>query len=217
MPITTSPPAGAFSLSAFEALLRSQPEWLAAQKREAFALYQQKLNQPLNPEEYKRVDLRTFQPQKFSLANETTASEFTTLLQDRADFGGAVAHVDGHTVRSELAPELAAKGVLFGDLATLLVEHRTQIEPHFLSAVKPETDRFSAWHSAFWTGGTCLYVPKNVRLDRPLYSRIGLSQPNAADFSHTLVILEDGAEATFLEETASSTSDAAGLHVGAVE
>lgn len=214
----SSPPSG-FSLAAFEGGLaaRSRPEWVAARQREAFALYQQKLNQPLNPEEYKRVDLRALQPHKFAIAEGTSESRFSTLLQDRADFGGAIVHVDGRCVRSEFAADLASQGVLFGDLATLLVEHRAKIEPHFLSAVKVETDRFSAWHSAFWTGGTCLYVPKNVRLDRPLYSLIGLSKTSAADFSHTLVVLEDGAEATLLEETASSTADDPGLHVGAVE
>ena len=43
-----------------------------------------------------------------------------------------------------------------------------------------------------------------------------MAQEGAADFSHTLVILEDDAEATLLEETASGTEEA-GLHVGAVE
>ena len=62
-----------------------------------------------------------------------------------------------------------------------------------------------------------LYVPRNVEIDQPLYSLIGLSEPHAADFSHTLVILEDGASATLLEETSSANPDAAGLHVGAVE
>ncbi len=30
-------------------------------------------------------------------------------------------------------------------------------------AVRPDADRFSAWHAAFWTGGTVLYVPRGVR------------------------------------------------------
>jgi Fe-S cluster assembly protein SufD len=84
-------------------------------------------------------------------------------------------------------------------------------------AVKADQDRFSAWHAAYWTGGTVLYVPRNVEVNVPLYSLIGQSAPNSADFTHTLVILEEGASATLLEETSSATADISGLHVGAVE
>ena len=80
----------------------------------------------------------------------------------------------------------------------------------------PAADRFAAWHAAFWTGGTVLLVPRGVELDRPLHSLIGLSGDGNCDLSHTLVILEDGASAALLEETA-SLGDGAGLHVGAVE
>jgi Fe-S cluster assembly protein SufD len=99
-----------------------------------------------------------------------------------------------------------------------LRDHRQALEPHLMSrAVLPDADRISAWHAAFWTGGTLLYVPRNVTIAAPLYSLIGLSSAGAADFSHTLVILEEGASATLLEETGSTTTDNSGLHVGAVE
>jgi Fe-S cluster assembly protein SufD len=110
------------------------------------------------------------------------------------------------------------KGVLFGDLATMLEQHREQFEPHFLTrAVRPDKDRFSAWHAAFWTGGVALYVPRNVELTVPLYSLIALQSAGVADFGHTLIVLEEGASATLLEETTSADAEAGGLHVGAVE
>jgi Fe-S cluster assembly protein SufD len=129
-----------------------------------------------------------------------------------------VSHVDGKCSRAVLNEDLARRGVLLGDLATLVRDHEDVLKPHQMTrAVKAERDRFSAWHAAFWTGGTVLYVPRGVTLEQPLYSLIALSQPDVADFSHTLVILEEGAAATLLEETASANRDAAGLHVGAVE
>jgi len=84
-------------------------------------------------------------------------------------------------------------------------------------AVRCDADRIAAWHGSFWTGGTVLYVPRNVEIAEPLYSLIGHASDGAADFTHTLVILEEGASATFLEETSSSSATTAGLHVGAVE
>jgi Fe-S cluster assembly protein SufD len=140
------------------------------------------------------------------------------LLSDRAKFVGSVAHIDGTGTRAVLDEKLARQGVLFGDLAALVRDHRAVLEAHLMTrAVRPATDRFSAWHAAFWTGGTVLYVPRQVQIDEPLHSLIGLSEPQGADFSHTLVVLEEGSSATLLEETASAHVDAPGLHVGAVE
>lgn len=179
---------------------RNEPDWILELRRQAFELYQEKLAEPLDPEEYKRVDLRTFRPEKYALQPAGAAAstgELDTLMQDRGEFAGRVTHVDGHCTSSELSRELADKGVLFGDLATLLNEHRERLEPYFhTQAVDPSRDRFSAWHAAFWTGGTVLFVPRNVELDAPLYSLIGLQADGAADFSHTLIILEEGASAT---------------------
>lgn len=211
-----------FNEAAFETFLeqRHEPEWIQQRRREAFALFQEKSAAPLDPEEYKRIDLRMFRPENFAIAESAdgAGSQAGTLMHGQADFAGRVVHRNGHCEESELAAELREKGILFGDLATMLAEHREIFEPYFLSkAVDPATDRFSAWHAAFWTGGTALYVPRNVELTTPLYSLISLLSAGACDLSHTLVILEDNATATLLEETASSDDSAPGLHVGAVE
>jgi Fe-S cluster assembly protein SufD len=213
--------AKGFGRAAFDAFLESrvEPSWITDLRRKAFDIYEAKLAAPLDAEEWKRVDLRTFRPDEFSIASHpASATEFATLLKDRAKYVGTIAHVDGTATRPLLNEDLSRQGVLFGDLATLVRDHRDVLEPQLMTrAVRPESDRFAAWHAAFWTGGTVLYVPRNVRIDAPVHSLIGLSEPRAADFSHTLVILEEGASATLLEETASARPDAPGLHVGAVE
>jgi len=221
--MTASPltiPAG-FQQAAFEAFLagRSEPDWLTQLRRQAFATYQEKLQQELDPEEYRRIDLRAFRPERYQLAaRPSEAPAVATLMQNRAEFSGTVTHVDGHCLNTSLQADLQKKGVLFGSLSELLISHRTQLEPYFLTrAIDPAQDRFSAWHAAFWTGGTVLYVPRNVEIPVPLYSLISLQQNLSADLSHTLVILEDGASATLLEETASVSAETDGLHVGAVE
>ncbi|MEZ6065935.1 MAG: hypothetical protein R3B90_09555 [Planctomycetaceae bacterium] len=186
-----------FSTAALDGLIARHGEapWLSERRREALQLFTELSETPLDPEEYKRLDLRTFRPEKYRLidtASSLDASGFSTLMRDRAEFGGAVVHVDGRCVTSQLDESLAAKGVLYGDLKTLLESHREVLEPYFLTkAVRPDADRFAAWHAAFWTGGTVLYVPRNVEITAPLYSLIGLQQDEATDLSHTLIILEE--------------------------
>lgn len=199
--------------------VRSEPSWIADRRRQAFEIYEAKLSEPLDPEEYKRVDLRGLRADRFAWQPTPPGDvPLETLMASRAEYAGQVTHVDGHNVHQHLDADYQSRGVLFGDLATLLDEHRTLLEPHLMSlAVRAGADRFAAWHAAFWTGGTVLYVPRNVELDRPLHSLIALARDHAADLSHTLVILEEGASATLLEETASASPNVAGLHVGAVE
>ncbi len=210
---------GTFDEQAFETFLasRDEPAWVTDARRKAFAVFQEKSAAPLDPEEWKRVDLRTFRPEKFRIdqPESSVQATFKTLMQDRGEFVGHVTHVNGRCTQADLAEDLKAKGVLFGDLSEMVREHPEVIEPHLQQrAVAMDTDRFSAWHAAFWTGGTVLYVPRNVEIIEPLYSLIAISQAGQADFSHTLVILEDGASATLLEETASADENSPGLHVG---
>jgi Fe-S cluster assembly protein SufD len=105
------------------------------------------------------------------------------------------------------------------DLASAVKHHPELLERYLLTqAVASETDAFSALHGAFWTGGTFLYVPKGIRVQEPLFNVIGLSSAGSVDLNHTIVVLEEGAEATLVQETAGSGREQApALHVGAVE
>ncbi len=211
----------AFDVDVFEQFIasRREPEWVTDLRRNAFEIYRELLASELDPEEWKRVDIRAFRAEKFSIPTATKpAAAFDTLLADRAEFAGFITHIDTVSSSAKLDEELAKKGVLFGSLSELIQTHGDVLKPHLMTrAVMPDADRFAVWHAAFWTGGTVLYVPRNVQIEKPLYSLLGLATDGAADFSHTLIILEEGASATLLEETASASSTAAGLHVGAVE
>ncbi|MFY9256759.1 MAG: Fe-S cluster assembly protein SufD [Fuerstiella sp.] len=210
-----------FSSEVFEEFLatRNEPSWITDARRAAFAKYEEMLAIDLDPEEFKRVDLRIFNAAKFRPSTGVSdASSVSTLLANETEYGGTIGHIDGQTSHSNISEAITDKGVLFGDLQTLLTENRELLEPYFMKqAVKPDADRFSAWHAAFWTSGTLLYVPKGVDLDTPLHSLIAHTKDGIADFGHTLIIVEDEAKATLLEETTSANEELSGLHVGCVE
>ena len=210
-----------FDSEVFEQFLaaRNEADWITAARRTAYAKYEELLSKELDPEEFKRVDLRVFNANNFRPSVEAhDASAVSTLLADKTEYSGRIVHVDGHSTHTDVLPQITSQGVLFGDLQTLLTENRELLEPYFLTqAVKSDADRFAAWHAVFWTSGTLLYVPRGVEVELPLHSLIAHSKDGVADFGHTLVILQDEARATLLEETTSATEDLNGLHVGCVE
>ncbi len=164
-----------------------------------------------------RTDIRMFHLDKYSLAGENSQALPTPALSAGVDLAGLCHSMDGVPRASQLDPALAEKGVLFGSLADFAESHGDLVRKNLLTrAVDPHFDRFSALHAAFWSSGVFLYVPRGVVIEHPLHSFAGMSD-GGSDLNHTLVILEDGAEATLLSESASPSGDAGGFHCGAIE
>lgn len=209
-----------FTKEGFEAFLADQnePAWLTDLRREAWQAFEELPWPSQKDEEWMRTDIRLFHLDKFGLATEAEESLPEAVLSAGVDLGGQVASLNGVGQGFQCDPELADKGVIFGSLSELIGEHEEQLKPYFLKAFDAKFDKFSALHAAFWNSGTVLYVPRGVTLTKPFHTISALT-PGGSDFSHTLVILEDGAEATLLSENASVVSDSSdqALHCGGVE
>ena len=107
-----------FSSEVFEQFLatRVEPAWITDARRVAFEQYQALLQADLDPEEFKRVDLRVFNAGKFrptSGAADSTA--ITTLLSDKTEFGGSIAHVNGQVTHSDASETIKEQGVLLAN------------------------------------------------------------------------------------------------------
>jgi Fe-S cluster assembly protein SufD len=215
-----------FSQLAFDAFLsaRREPAWLTAMRREAWRRFQELPMPSVRDEEWMRTDIRLFKLDRFSPPvqpidefREARSTAPHALLAAGVDLAGRLASVDSRSVEHELDLNLGKQGVLFGSLDALVSEHGELLRPYFeRHVVDPFKDKFSALHAAFWCGGTLLYVPKGVRIEQPLHSLSAMAGAGI-DLGKTLVILADGAEATLLSETASSSADGGGLHCGSIE
>jgi len=104
----------------------------------------------------------------------------------------------------EIDSALAARGVIFTDLATAVREHADLLQAHLgrLDTI-PAQMPFWARSLAAWSGGTFLYVPKGVEVDGPLIASTSLPGGSHTYLPHTLVVLEQGASVTLLEELSS--------------
>lgn len=208
-----------FNQEGFEAFLqsRSEPAWLTDLRKSAWQSFSNGSWPTQRDEEWMRTDIRLFKLAKFGLAAENASPLPSAVLSEGVELAGSCSSMDGVTRHHSLAPEWAEKGVIFGSLNELATQHPDLVEQYLLKkAVDPNFDRFSQLHAAFWSSGVFLYVPRGVVVDQPLHSIAGMSD-GGSDFAHTLVILEDGAEATLLSESASPDVNAGGLHCGAVE
>jgi Fe-S cluster assembly protein SufD len=201
----------------------NEPAWMREFRLKAWEVYEQTPMPTTSDEPWRRTDLRRFNLDKFAPSVNgngrgppaaVPAYLGEQLTEDKT--GGSLLQVDGVTQQYELSSALTEQGVIFCDMETAVREHPDLVREHFMTeAVTINDGKFAALNGAFWRGGVFLYVPQNVKAAAPLHS--ALWAENGKSYSHTLVVVERGAEAILIDEYASQMQDGQGLHNGVVE
>ena len=208
-----------FTVDGFQQLLdrRGDPDWVVEARRESWAAFEAMEWPSRTSEEWMRTDLRLFHLDRFQLdAGETPSETPISVLNQGVDVGGQAVSWNGSTHSDWVSEDLTAKGVVFCSLNRAVREHSELVRPYLMNrAFESRYDRFAALHAAWWNSGSFLYVPRGVVVEQPLHLVSGLS--GGADLGHTLVVLDEGAEATVLSESLSPEPKATGLHCGGVE
>ncbi len=138
---------------------------------------------------------------------------------ERESLAGVGAQYDSELVYHNVREEVAQSGVVYTDLESAMHDpgYAEIIKKHFMKLVPPTDHKFAALHGAVWSGGSFVYVPKNVHLEIPLQSYFRLNAKGAGQFEHTLIILEEGAYLHFIEGCSAPKYYEAALHAGCVE
>jgi Fe-S cluster assembly protein SufD len=122
---------------------------------------------------------------------------------DIGDRAGLLIQHNSDVMLAHLDPDLATAGVAFGDLDVAAATHPDVIERNLHELVPTSRTRFTALHAAFRTGGTFVHVPRDTQVALPIQTLTYLDTSGAALFPHTLIVVEPGAELTFIERYAS--------------
>jgi Fe-S cluster assembly protein SufD len=207
---------------------KGEPDWVREARLAAWETYERLPMPKRTDEEWRRTDLRGLKLDRltpFAAAGERVgsldgllASVQDTTVSNESERAGVVVQRDASTVFAEIDDDLAAQGVVYTDLDTAVRDYPELVQRHFMTqAVPVDFGKFEALHAAFRQGGTFLYVPKDVTVELPFRSFAIGQEPGAAIFSHTLVVLEDNAEAFFVDAFNSPTQDTQAFASGVVE
>jgi Fe-S cluster assembly protein SufD len=116
---------------------------------------------------------------------------------------GLLLQRNSEVIAVHVDPALEAEGVVFTSLDRAATEHPDLVEPFLHALVPTSRTKFTALHAAFRTGGSFVHVPAGVRVALPLQSLTYLDADGAAVFPHTLLVVGEDAEVTFLDRYAS--------------
>ena len=208
-PVTTPVGATGFTEATLRGFLarRDEPSWLIERRREAFARFQAFPWPTARDEEWRRTDIRGFRsmPSRRRRPSNRVTQPASSLEPLWDSLSCALRHRHRAHQRRPVAPSPIPRA---GRRGLRRPEPRSQGPSRAARALPADPGRhsrrrfFAALHAAFWTSGSLLYVPKGVTVEAPLFSLVGLAQEGRVDLSHTLVVLEDGAEATLVRESA---------------
>ena len=119
---------------------------------------------------------------------------------ERSYLAGVGAQYDSELVYHNMQDTAAQMGVVYSGIEEALHgEYADLIRDHFMRLVPPNDHKFAALHGAVWSGGSFVYVPRDVDVEFPLQSYFRLNAAGAGQFEHTLIIVEPGADLHFIE------------------
>ena len=137
---------------------------------------------------------------------------------EQTSLAGVGAQYDSELVYHNVRKEVEEQGVVYTDMESALNgPYAEMVKEHFMKLVPPTDHKFAALHGAVWSGGSCVYVPKGVKVAIPLQSYFRLNAKGAGQFEHTLIIVDEGADLHFIEGCSAPKYNVANLHAGCVE
>lgn len=113
--------------------------------------------------------------------------------------------------------EIQEKGVIFLSTDEALKQYPDLFKEYFNNLVKYDENKYTALNGALWSGGSFIYIPPYTKLDRPLQSYFRIESSSLGQFERTIIIVDEGAELSYIEGCTAKSYSVSSLHAGVVE
>ena len=148
---------------------------------------------------------------------KTTFEKLKVPEHEAKYFSGVNSQYDSETIYHKLKTELDDKHVIFTNIETAIKEYPELVKKYFGKLVPFSDNKYAALNTAVWSGGSFIYVPKNVKLDKPLQAYFRINTKSVGEFERTLIIVDDGAYLHYNEGCTAPIYDKNNLHAAVVE
>jgi Fe-S cluster assembly protein SufD len=193
-----------------------------ARRMAAYKTYQQ-LPMPSKKDwQWRKSGLGNFIPENFSIDPskhqevESNLEIKQKLLPD-TDLAGLIITCNGKT-KVKFNKTLADQGIVLCSLKTAEETHSKILDSIIGKIVPADVGKFSAFTQSIDSDGVLFYVPKGIKIEKPIQSIFEADGDQQVRTFHLLVYLEADASATFMQEWVGLGSEQASyLHSGVVE
>ncbi|MBN2877605.1 MAG: Fe-S cluster assembly protein SufB [Bacilli bacterium] len=130
---------------------------------------------------------------------------------------GVTTQFESEAVYHSTIQELTDLGVIFLDTDSALKEYPDLFREYFTKVVGYRDNKYAALNTAVWSGGSFIYVPKGVIIDKPLQSYFRINSEKMGQFERTLIIVDDEASLNYVEGCTAPIYSSDSLHAAVVE
>jgi len=151
---------------------------------------------------------------------ETIKNTFNKLGIPEAEakyLAGVSTQYESEVVYHNMLKEVEDKGVIFLSTDMALKLYPDLFRKYFNKVVPYGDNKFSALNGAVWSGGSFIYVPKGVKLEKPLQSYFRINNEKSGQFERTLIIADEGADVHYVEGCTAPIYSQDSLHAAVVE
>jgi Fe-S cluster assembly protein SufD len=163
----------------------------------------------------RKLELDRLEPRRYEPSDGLPPDVADALGDD--EVGAIVVQRGASTVHVELAPELAEQGVVVSSLEDAIDSHPELVGEWYGRRVSHDEGKFAAANAAFWTGGAFVYVPRGVKVERPIQVAYVIDEGGTAQYARTLVVVDELAECVVREYCLGGPIEGQALHAGAFE
>ena len=207
---------------------KNEPEWMCEFRVKAFHQFE-KMEMPNWGPDLSEIDFQDFTYYK-KVSNEAERSwedvpeevknTFEKLGIPEAEkkyLAGVTTQYESEAVYHNMLDEVREKGVLFLDIDSALKEYPDIFKKYFATIVPASDNKLAALNSAVWSGGSFIYVPKGVKLEKPLQSYFRITSESMGQFERSIIIVDDGAECSYVEGCTAPQYSKDSMHAAVVE
>ena len=208
--------------------LKNEPEWMLQYRLNSYKAFL-KLPLPEFGPDLSSLDYDTYtyftrlankETQSWEEVPETVKNTFDKLGIPEAEqkyLAGVSTQYESEVVYHNMLKEVEEKGVIFLSTDMALKLYPDLFKKYFGTVVPFADNKFSALNGAVWSGGSFIYVPKGVHLEKPLQSYFRINNEKSGQFERTLIIVDEGADVHYVEGCTAPTYSKESLHAAVVE
>ena len=124
---------------------------------------------------------------------------------------------DSVSVATTFKEKLAEAGVIFCSFSEAVQNHPDLVQKYLGSVVPYSDNFFAALNAAVFSDGSFVYVPKGVRCPMELSTYFRINAAETGQFERTLIVADEGASVSYLEDCTAPIRDENQLHAAVVE
>ena len=136
---------------------------------------------------------------------------------ERKYLSGLSSQFESEVVYHNTLEELEKLGVLFCDTDTAVKKYPEIVKEYFAKVVPYTDNKYAALNTAVWSGGSFIYVPKGVKIEKPLQSYFRINTEQMGQFERTLIIVDEEASLNYVEGCTAPIYSKDSLHAAVVE